>query len=106
MDEKLFEARANIMKSLANKYRLKIVDTLGENLKMCVSDLEKELDLNQSSVSKHLNILKNAGVVKAEKEGLKVYYSLRTPCVINYFMCIDNVIKSDLEDRMNVLNNK
>ncbi len=43
MDEKIFEARANIMKSLANKYRLKIVDTLGENLKMCVSDLVKNL---------------------------------------------------------------
>jgi len=106
MDEKLFEARAKIMKALANKYRLKIVDTLGENLNMCVNDLVKELDLNQSSVSKHLNILKSAGVVKAKKEGLKVYYSLRTPCIINYFVCIDNVIQSDIEDRMNVLNNK
>ncbi|HKL12392.1 MAG TPA: metalloregulator ArsR/SmtB family transcription factor, partial [Halanaerobiales bacterium] len=103
MDEKLFEARAKIMKALANKYRLKIVDTLGENLNMCVNDLVKELDLNQSSVSKHLNILKSAGVVKAKKEGLKVYYSLRTPCIINYFVCIDNVIQSDIEDRMNVL---
>ncbi len=106
MDEKLFEARAKIMKALANKYRLKIVDTLGENLNMCVNDLVKELDLNQSSVSKHLNILKSAGVVKAKKEGLKVYYSLRTPCIINYFVCIDNVIQSDIKDRMNVLNNK
>jgi len=106
MDEKLFEARAKIMKSLANKHRLKMVDTLGENVKMCVSDLVKKLDLNQSSVSKHLNILKTAGVVKAEKDGLKVYYSLRTPCIINYFVCVDNVIQNDLEDRMNVLNNK
>jgi len=106
MDERLFEARAKIMKALANKYRLKIVDTLGENLKMCVSNLVEELDLNQSSVSKHLNILKSAGVVKAEKEGLKVYYSLRTPCIINYFVCIDDVIQNDLEDRMNILNNK
>ncbi|MCF8009078.1 MAG: metalloregulator ArsR/SmtB family transcription factor [Halanaerobiales bacterium] len=106
MDEKLYEARAKIMKALANKYRLKLVDTLGENLKMCVSDLIKELDLNQSSVSKHLNILKNAGVVKSEKQGLKVYYSLRTPCVINYFVCVDNVIQSDLNDRINIFNNK
>lgn len=106
MNEKLYEARSKIMKALANKYRLKIVDTLGENLKMCVSDLVKELELNQSSVSKHLNILKTAGVVKSQKDGLKVYYSLKTPCIINYFVCIDNVIQSDLEDRMNVLDNK
>ncbi len=106
MNEKLYEARSKIMKALANKYRLKIVDTLGENLKMCVSDLVKELELNQSSVSKHLSILKTAGVVKSQKDGLKVYYSLKTPCIINYFVCIDNVIQSDLEDRMNVLDNK
>jgi|AntRauTorckE6833_2_1112554.scaffolds.fasta_scaffold00771_1 ArsR family transcriptional regulator len=106
MNEKLYEARSKIMKALANKYRLKIVDTLGENLKMCVSDLVEELELNQSSVSKHLNILKTAGVVESKKDGLKVYYSLKTPCIINYFVCIDNVIQSDLEDRMNVLDNK
>jgi ArsR family transcriptional regulator len=71
-----------------------------------VSDLVEELELNQSSVSKHLNILKTAGVVESKKDGLKVYYSLKTPCIINYFVCIDNVIQSDLEDRMNVLDNK
>jgi len=106
MDERLYEAREKIMKSLANKYRLKIVDTLGENDKMCVSDLEETLNLNQSSVSKHLSILKDAGVVKSKKEGLKVYYTLKTPCIINYFTCVDNVIKSDLNDRMNILNNE
>lgn len=104
MDERLYEAREKIMKSLANKYRLKIVDTLGENEKMCVSDLEEELNLNQSSVSKHLSILKTAGVVKSKKEGLKVYYTLKTPCIINYFTCVDNVIKSDLNDRMDIIN--
>src|SRR6056297_306874 len=106
MDERLYEAREKIMKSLANKYRLKIVDTLGENDKMCVSDLEETLNLNQSSVSKHLSILKDAGVVKSKKEGLKVYYTLKTPCIINYFTCVDNVIKSYLNDRMNILNNE
>lgn len=106
MDERLYEAREKIIKSLANKYRLKIVDTLGENDKMCVSDLEETLNLNQSSVSKHLSVLKDAGVVKSKKEGLKVYYTLKTPCIINYFTCVDNVIKSDLNDRMNILNNE
>ncbi|SRR6056297_1360237 len=106
MDDKLFKAREKIIKSLANSYRLKIVETLGNKEKMCVSDLEEELDLNQSSVSKHLNILKTAGVVEAKKEGLKNYYSLKTPCIINFFQCVDNVIQSDINDRMNVLNNK
>ncbi|HMA58738.1 MAG TPA: metalloregulator ArsR/SmtB family transcription factor [Halanaerobiales bacterium] len=102
MEEKLFEAREKIMKSLANKYRLKIVDSLGKKSKMCVSDLEEALDLNQSSVSKHLNILKEAGVVKSKKEGLKVYYSLRTPCIINFFACVDNVIKDEINERLNL----
>lgn len=102
MQEKLFAAREKIIKALANKYRLKIVDCLGKKEKMCVSDLENELNLNQSSVSKHLNILKTAGVVKSKKEGLKVYYSLRTPCIINFFECVDNVIKSDIDDKMKI----
>ncbi len=102
MEEKLFEAREKIMKSLANKYRLKIVDSLGKKSQMCVSDLEEALDLNQSSVSKHLNILKEAGVVKSKKEGLKVYYSLRTPCIINFFACVDNVIKDEINERLNL----
>lgn len=106
MDDKLFEAREKIIKSLANSYRLKIVESLGTKEKMCVSDLEEELNLNQSSVSKHLNILKSAGVVKARKEGLKVYYSLKTPCIINFFECVDNVIRSDINDRMDILNSK
>ena len=102
MEEKLFEAREKIMKSLANKYRLKIVDSLEKKNQMCVSDLEEALDLNQSSVSKHLNILKEAGVVKSKKEGLKVYYSLRTPCIINFFACVDNVIKDEINERLNL----
>jgi len=102
MEEKLFEAREKIMKSLANKYRLKIVDSLGKKSQMCVSDLKEALDLNQSSVSKHLNILKEAGVVKSKKEGLKVYYSLRTPCIINFFACVDNVIKDEINERLNL----
>ncbi len=102
MEEKLFEAREKIMKSLANKYRLKIVDSLGKKSQMCVSDLEEALDLNQSSVSKHLNILKEAGVVKSKREGLKVYYSLRTPCIINFFACMDNVIKDEINERLNL----
>mgnify|MGYP000008086940 CR=1 FL=1 len=102
MEEKLFEAREKIMKSLANKYRLKIVESLGKKTKMCVSDLEAELELSQSSVSKHLNILKDAGVVKSQKEGLKVYYSLRTPCIINFFACVDNVIKDEINERLNL----
>ncbi|HKL13366.1 MAG TPA: metalloregulator ArsR/SmtB family transcription factor, partial [Halanaerobiales bacterium] len=85
-----------------NKYRLKIVDNLGKKSKMCVSELEEVLELNQSSVSKHLNILKEAGVVKSKKEGLKVYYSLRTPCIINFFECVDNVIKNELKERSNL----
>lgn len=102
MENKLFEAREKIMKSLANKYRLKIVDCLGKKSKMCVSDLEAELNLNQSSVSKHLNTLKEAGVVKSKKEGLKVYYFLRTPCIINFFECVDNVIKDEINERLNL----
>jgi ArsR family transcriptional regulator len=45
-----------------------------------------------STVSKHLSVLRNAGLVDDRKEGLKVYYRLRVPCVAKFFECVDEVL--------------
>jgi ArsR family transcriptional regulator len=44
-------------------------------------------------VSKHLSLLRDAGIVEDEKRGLKVFYSLKTPCVLNFFKCVESVQK-------------
>lgn len=99
MKKELYRARAELAKALAHETRLAIIDILGEEGEKCVCELTELLDISQSSVSKHLGILKQAGVVDSKKEGLNVCYFLRTPCVVNFFACLDNILLKDLEKR-------
>ncbi|MDI6600652.1 MAG: ArsR family transcriptional regulator [Thermoanaerobacteraceae bacterium] len=59
-----------------------------------------ELGLEQSSVSKHLSVLKNAGIIDGRKDGLKVLYHLNVPCIVTFMGCIDNVLSQDIERKM------
>lgn len=105
MDKKkqaLFDARARIIKAMAHPTRLFIVDELSRN-KRCVCELTKMIGADISTVSKHLSVLKSAGIVTDEKCGLKVYYNLRVPCVLNFFNCVESVIKSTTKGGMQLL---
>ncbi|MFH1724922.1 MAG: metalloregulator ArsR/SmtB family transcription factor [Elusimicrobiota bacterium] len=96
MDSKLrakFEARAKIVKAMAHPTRLYIVDELSR-AERCVQELTKSIGADISTVSKHLSILKNAGIAKDEKRGTQVYYRLQTPCVTKFFSCVEGVLKS------------
>jgi ArsR family transcriptional regulator len=88
-----YELRARVIKALAHPSRLFIVDRLAERA-YCVNDLTSLIGSDMSTVSKHLSVLKNAGVVQDEKRGSSVYYSLRIPCIINFFKCADAVIEA------------
>jgi len=96
INNRLYRARTKVAKALANKTRLQIVDILAEG-NYCVCELTNILGVSQSSVSKHLEVLKLAGIVDSEKNGLNVIYNLRTPCVKTFFDCIDNILYKDLK---------
>lgn len=85
-----YEARAKILKGLAHPSRLMIVETLAAGEK-CVCDLRDLVGSDMSTVSKHLSVLKNAGIVRDEKRGAQVYYHLVTPCVLKFFDCIESI---------------
>lgn len=90
----LFESRANIVKALAHPTRLFIVDELAKG-EQCVCELQSKIDADISTVSKHLAVLRNAGLIEDEKRGLQVFYSLRCPCVLRFFTCIEDVLRED-----------
>lgn len=69
---------ARLFKSLADETRLRILALLLAEEKLCVCDLMAALELPQSTVSRHLAQLKNAGWVDDRREGIWVYYSLLT----------------------------
>lgn len=99
----LFEARAEIVKALAHPTRLFIVNELAEG-ERCVCELTKGVGADISTVSKHLTVLKSAGIVEDKKRGLQVYYRLRCPCILDFFGCIENVLQENARRQRALVN--
>jgi ArsR family transcriptional regulator len=87
-----YEARARVIKALAHPTRLALVDALAQR-RRCVCELAKMARADMSTVSKHLSLLKAAGIVEDRKRGLQVFYQLRCPCITNFFGCIEAVLR-------------
>jgi ArsR family transcriptional regulator len=83
----VYKEKAKIFKALSHPTRLFMVDRLFAE-EMCVTDLMEGLEADVSTVSKHLSVLKNAGIVKDERRGSMVFYSLAMPCVVDVFNCV------------------
>lgn len=84
-----FRQSAEVFKALSNANRLLIIDALsaGEH---CVADLTELVGLDMSTVSNHLAVLRNVGLVIDDRRGTQVFYSLRDPCVMNMFCCLND----------------
>ena len=80
------EERAKVMKALAHPSRLFIVDELSRG-ERCVCELTEMIGADVSTVSIHLALLKQAGVVIDERRGQQVFYRLRVRCILNFFGC-------------------
>jgi DNA-binding transcriptional ArsR family regulator len=90
-----YKARAHVIKAMAHPTRLFIVDELAKG-ERCVCELRDKVGADISTVSKHLSVLKQAGIVEDEKRGLQVWYSLKVPCILNFFGCVDDVLKANV----------
>jgi len=93
-DRALYGARARIVKALAHPTRLFLVDELSRG-ERCVCELTRMVGADMSTVSKHLAVLKASGIVEDEKRGSQVFYALCTPCVMNFFACVERVLKTN-----------
>ena len=92
-----YEARADILKALAHPARLLIVDELSKHGERCVCELTKLIGSDMSTVSRHLALLKGAGIVEDEKRAQMVFYRLRVQCITNLFECIESVMACNAE---------
>jgi ArsR family transcriptional regulator len=92
------EARANIIKAMAHATRLFIVEELAKD-ERCVCELTEMVGADMSTVSKHLSVLRSAGIVSDEKRGAQVYYRLRCPCVLSFFECVESVLRTNAEEQ-------
>ncbi len=93
------EGRARVMKALAHPSRLFIVDELSRG-ERCVRELTEMIGADVSTVSKHLSVLKEAGLVLDDRRGVQVYYRLRVPCILNFFGCVEAVLEETTRRRL------
>ncbi|MHB8899854.1 MAG: ArsR/SmtB family transcription factor [Thermoguttaceae bacterium] len=87
-----YEARVRVVKAMAHTTRMFIVDELSRGGERSVSELTDMVGADISTVSKHLSLLKGAGIITDQKRGNQVYYRLHVPCILDFFRCIESVV--------------
>ena len=98
----LFEKQAEIAKAIAHPLRIAIVDFLKDG-EQCVCDIAEHVGSERSNVSRHLSVMVNASILEYRKEGLKVIYTLKTPCILDFFSCVVGVLKQQAKDNERLL---
>ncbi len=96
------DARAKVLKAMAHPTRLFIIEEL-EKKERCVCDLTEMIGADVSTVSKHLSVLKQAGIVIDDKRGNQVFYRLRVPCILNFFGCVESVLETQVREQSALL---
>lgn len=95
-EKEIIEAKANIFKALGHPSRLAMVEKLAEG-ECCVCMLVELVGADFSTVSKHLAVLKDAGVVADEKRGQNVFYRLKVPCLIRFMDCVNVAVEREMK---------
>ncbi len=98
----LFERQAGIAKAVAHPLRIAVIDFLKEG-ERCVCDIAEHVGSERSNISRHLAVMVHAGVLTCRKDGLKVFYNLKTPCVAEWLSCITRVVKQQAKDNEKLL---
>jgi DNA-binding transcriptional ArsR family regulator len=83
---------AQLFKALSHPARIWIVESLYDG-ERCVYELVEGLGLDFSTVSRHLSVLKQAGMIGDEKRGKHVYYHIKAPCVKSLIACLEDGMK-------------
>ncbi|MGQ9653903.1 MAG: ArsR/SmtB family transcription factor [Thermodesulfobacteriota bacterium] len=97
MSSRYYEKKAAILKALAQPTRLRILDMLkaGER---CVCEMYPELGQEQPNISKHLGLMKQAGILESRKEGLRVIYWIKNPEALEILRHAEAILKKEAEE--------
>ena len=100
MEKKLYEMQAELCKTLSNPKRLEILDILKEQGEISVNSLAEILAIPKANTSQHLAVLRQAGVVNTRKDGINVYYSLRSEKISEACALTRQILLERLEDHV------
>ncbi len=97
-EEIMFEKQVEIIKAIAHPLRISVVHFLRAG-PQCVCDIAEYVNSERSNVSRHLSIMVKAGILSSQKQGLKVIYTLKRPCICEFLGCItDCLVQQYKED--------
>lgn len=97
MPGRYFQKKADILKALAQPTRLMILELLkgGER---CVCEIYPALDREQPSVSKHLNIMKQVGILESRQDGLRIIYWIKNPEVLEILRHAETILQREVQE--------
>jgi ArsR family transcriptional regulator len=93
-----YEARARVAKALAHPSRMLMLDALAQR-DLRVAELTELVGADQSTVSKHLAVLRDAGVVDMQRRGVQTVCTLKICCLNKFLECVESVLRQNLRDQ-------
>lgn len=94
--------RAEFLKALAQPTRLKIIEFLRDG-ERCVCEIFPAIGEEQSNTSRHLNLMMTAGVLSRRKEGIKIFYAIKYPEILNLVNIATMIVKQEIAVRHELL---
>ena len=89
-DRKVLRRQAEVFKALGHPGRVAIVAALGDG-EVCACDLAAVAGCSASTTSRHLTVLRSAGLIADERRGNQIFYRLVFPCVLSFAQCISRI---------------
>ncbi len=94
--------RADILKAMAQPTRLKIIEFLRDG-ERCVCEIFPAIGEEQSNTSRHLNLMQAAGVLSRRKDGLKIFYAIKHPEILEIVDIVTRIVKQEIAGRHELL---
>ncbi len=94
--------RADILKAMAQPTRLKIIEFLRDG-ERCVCEIFPAIGEEQSNTSRHLNMMQAAGVLSRRKDGLKIFYAIKHPEILEIVDTVTRIVKNEIAGRHELL---
>lgn len=89
IDVHKLELAASKLRAISHPMRIAIIELLSQGNKLSVTDIYNALNIEQATVSHHLSILKNKGVLVSKRKGKKIYYKLRNLILTDIIDCVN-----------------
>lgn len=94
--------QAKIFKALGHPSRLLMVDAMRDGEK-CVCDLQALVGDDMSTISRHLSVLREAGIVSTRKMGTNIYYTISLCCLNTFLACTGELVEKRVLSQMEML---